>query len=142
MPHDPVLLFFKSRIDPYVRSGRIVRGYTNKKTVNSRKDAGPSQLTLVFPKHGDYQTVPPPIPAPAAKTRMFYVTMIREPGPNQRVAWLAGPFATHEEALAQVGPARAKANEVDPRAAFDAFGTASFEADEHKPCKLNAALGL
>lgn len=135
------VLFFKSRVDAYIRGGRIVRAYTNKKVVNSRKDSGPSQLTLVFPKHGDYQTVPPPMPPPAPN-RMFYVTMIRDPGPRQKVAWLAGPFATHEEALAQVEPARAKANEVDAFSAFDAFGTASVESDNHKPGKLNTALGL
>lgn len=77
-------------------------------------------------------------------SRKYYVTMVRDPGPRQKIAWLAGPFDDHETALGHVDAARTKANEVDPRAAFDAFGTSSFEADDgkHPPGRLNDLLGV
>ena len=54
----------------------------------------------------------------------YYVTLIRD---DKRVAWLAGPYATHEQALALVDRAWLKACEVDPRCHFDARGTASID---------------
>ena len=77
--------------------------------------------------------------SPAKK---FYVTMIREPGPRQKVARLAGPFDTHEEALSHVDEARRHAIDADGFAAFDAFGTSGIEADDHKPGVLNERLGI
>lgn len=71
--------------------------------------------------------------------RKFYVTMARE---GRGVAKLAGPFDTHDEAKAHVHRAREAAHQVDPRSAFDAFGTAGIEADEHKPGVLNERLGI
>ena len=55
---------------------------------------------------------------------------------------LAGPFDTHDEAKAHVDHAREEAVKIDPRAHFDAFGTAGVEADEHKPGVLNERLGV
>lgn len=46
-----------------------------------------------------------------------------------RSALLLGPFPTHQEALDMVEPVRAKGNELDPRAAFYAFGTARLRDD-------------
>lgn len=54
--------------------------------------------------------------------KAYYVTLIRD---DKRVAWLAGPYATHEQALALVDRAWLKACEVDPRCHLDARGTAS-----------------
>ena len=55
----------------------------------------------------------------------FYVTMLD----GVRVAWLLGPFAKHSAALAAVPAARAKAQDIDPRACWYSFGTASIERD-------------
>jgi hypothetical protein len=143
-------LFFKGRVDPYIRGGRIVLGYNNDRAKN--QIAMSKQRSFVFTREdlthgagnvGDYQTVPPTDAPPNGETKKFYVTMVREPGPNQRVAWLAGPFDTHDDALAQVTAARKKAEEVDPRAVFDAFGTSGLTMPEgkHPPGKLNEMLG-
>lgn len=71
--------------------------------------------------------------------RKYYVTIARE---GRGVAKLAGPFDTHDEAKGNVERARKMAEELDPRAAFDAFGTSGIEADEHKPGVLNERLGI
>lgn len=201
---EPVVLFFKSRVDPYVRGGRIVRGYDNRKLVNHRKDAGPSQLALVFPNlphpgqhrrdadgnmecptcryphKGDHCSNPgceanPSVSestkkgwradrekraadeaernrirdirsramAPEEKKK-FYVTVIRNPGPNQKVGYLAGPFDEHEHALAHVHAAREHASKIDPATDFDYFGTTGVTLPEgkHRPGVLNAHMGL
>lgn len=54
--------------------------------------------------------------------KAYYVTLIRD---DKRVAWLAGPYATHEQALALVDRAWLKACDVDPWCHFYARGTAS-----------------
>lgn len=54
--------------------------------------------------------------------KAFYVTLIRD---DKRIAWLAGPYATHEEALALVDRAWAKACDLDSRCHFYARGTTS-----------------
>ncbi len=82
------------------------------------------------------QIVEPPLPD--GHSKKFYVTMIRD----KRTARLAGPFDRHEDALANVEPARKLANEVDPWSEFDAFGTASFTAAEHRAGTLNERLGI
>lgn len=67
----------------------------------------------------------------------FYVTMKRD----TRTAWLLGPFAEHQNALAAVDAARKKANEVDPRSFWDAFGTSSIESEKPlPPGKFNSDL--
>jgi hypothetical protein len=52
----------------------------------------------------------------------FYVTVVRDPGPRQKVGWLLGPYDTKEAAECDVVWARNKANEIDPFTAFDVFG--------------------
>jgi hypothetical protein len=56
-----------------------------------------------------------------SEERDFYVSMIRD----RKYALMAGPFATHEEALKFVEPVKAEASRLDPRCDFDAFGTCS-----------------
>lgn len=76
---------------------------------------------------------------PEAKgERKFYVTMVR----GDRVARLAGPFDTKEEAEAMKPRAQDEANKADPRSAFDAFGVSGITSESHKPGKLNERLGI
>lgn len=56
---EPVVLFFKSRVDPYLRNGRPVRGYTNK-VVKQATDTG-AQRSFLFdiePGAGNEQAKP------------------------------------------------------------------------------------
>lgn len=76
----------------------------------------------------------------AAKTKKFYVTMLRDGQP--RPAFLAGPFDAKEQAEAMVPRAREEAEKADPRSAFDAFGVSGVTADKHPPGVLNERLGL
>lgn len=75
---------------------------------------------------------------PDTKPGAYYVTAMD----GGRVARVVGPFLNdHAAALAIVDAARAKAEEVDPRAAFYAFGTCRTDA----PCgpgALNRFFGL
>jgi hypothetical protein len=75
---------------------------------------------------------------PHTEPRDYYVTMVR----GERVAWLAGPFKTHTEALANVSRARAEACKVDPWCDFDAFGTSSLPAGKGPEGKLNRHLAV
>ena len=59
--------------------------------------------------------------------KAFYCTMIRGEGAARKVAWLLGPYATHDEALAEVPHAIRLAGEVDSWTSFDAFGTSSID---------------
>lgn len=68
--------------------------------------------------------------------RYFYVSVID----GARHGFLAGPFQTHDEALAKVDAARAAANEVDPRAWFYAYGTAKAPDGYDRPGVLNDKL--
>jgi hypothetical protein len=69
----------------------------------------------------------------------YYVSIIRD----KRKGLLAGPFATHTEALAMVDRARDMAYEVDSRAWFDLFGTCSLPRDLSNPKGvLNSRLGV
>ena len=71
--------------------------------------------------------------------RDYYVTLQR----GSSTAWLAGPFATHDEALAMVDRAVKHANELDEWAHFDLFGTCSLPRVAGNPIgKLNSQLGL
>jgi len=70
--------------------------------------------------------------------RKFYVTMVR----GDRVARLAGPFDTKEEAEAMKPRAQDEANKADPRSAFDAFGVSGITSESHKPGTLNERLGI
>lgn len=63
---------------------------------------------------------------PDTKPGFYYVTVMD----GRRVGALLGPFVNdHAGALAKVDAARAKANELDPRAAFYAFGTTRSDTD-------------
>lgn len=74
-----------------------------------------------------------------ADSRDYYVSLRR----GARYALLAGPFATHTEALAWVKPAAAEAETQDPRACWDASGTCSLpRAVGNVPGKLNERLGV
>lgn len=81
----------------------------------------------------------------------FYVTMVdgQAGAPNARVAWLAGPFATKEEAEAQVFPASKAAADIDGRNWFYAFGVTkigraadALDGRPFFPGKLNGILGI
>lgn len=72
------------------------------------------------------------------ETKKFYVTMIRRISNNsQRVAKLAGPYDTHEEALSKVDQARTIAYDIDPRSHWDSFGTSAITAAVHTPGTIN-----
>lgn len=69
----------------------------------------------------------------------YYVSIVRD----KRRGLLAGPFATHTEALANVSAATAAASDVDPQAWFDLFGTCSLPRDLANPMgTLNERLGV
>ena len=71
----------------------------------------------------------------------FYVSVIN----GSRKGLLAGPFDTHEQALALVDPARIAAKQVNDRAHFYAYGTAKVTAKPNRPLpvgKLNTMLGV
>ena len=58
-----------------------------------------------------------------------------------RVAIIAGPFKTHQEAKDQVNAARRTADAIDPRAHFYAFGTCKMQ-NGHTEGKLNTQMGI
>jgi hypothetical protein len=57
--------------------------------------------------------------------RFFYVSVID----GKRRALLAGPYDTHDEALALVEQVRRKAYDIDPKSHFYAFGTAGSDEE-------------
>lgn len=75
---------------------------------------------------------------PDTKPGFYYVTMRRDDGATVR---LAGPFENdHQAALDAVGPAKAWALDVDPRAPWYSYGTARYERD-HGPGKFDTMRG-
>lgn len=73
-----------------------------------------------------------------SELRDYYVSMLR----GSRYALMAGPFATHQDALDMVDPVRREADRLDPRCAFDAFGTCSLPRSPHnKGGWLNVYVG-
>lgn len=66
----------------------------------------------------------------------FYVTC----ADGARVGWLAGPYADHPAALADVDRVRQCAERVDPFAHFYAFGTAGVVGGNGAPGVLNSIL--
>lgn len=73
--------------------------------------------------------------------RIYYVTIQR--GLTTKI--IAGPFATHDEAAAQVEPARAVAAPRVPGSHFDAFGVTSAvpRPNDTPPVgRFNRALGI
>lgn len=74
----------------------------------------------------------------AGEVGAFYVS-VADAG---RVGLIAGPFATHAEALAMVEPARTEAEKANAWAAFYAFGTVRMAEGYTAPGVLNGRLGL
>ena len=71
--------------------------------------------------------------------RDYYVSLIRD----KRYILLAGPFATHQQALDMVDRAADAACEVDPTTWFDLRGTCSLPYSPSNPNgKLNQRLGV
>lgn len=71
----------------------------------------------------------------------FYVTARS----GKSAAFLLGPYATHDEALANVDRAKARAIEVYANAEFVGYGTAkatSKPGRELRPGKFNDVIGL
>lgn len=151
-----VILFLKSHVAGYMRDGKYVKPYQRRG--GPAVSPGDGQLALftspaVEPakiekpptgpqqaRQAKYSTKTGPTSDEAADPRRkYYVTMARD---GVGVARLAGPFDTHNEALAHVDRAREEAEKADPRASFDSFGTAGVESDNHKPGVLNARLGI
>jgi hypothetical protein len=82
----------------------------------------------------DEDTVQQPDPRPG----FYYVSVADGP----RTARLRGPFVdNHAGALAAVEAARATLQDLDPRAAFFAFGTCRCESN-HGPGYLDAREGV
>ncbi|MGX9443883.1 hypothetical protein ACWX0K_15075 [Nitrobacteraceae bacterium UC4446_H13] len=70
----------------------------------------------------------------------YYVSIVRD---GRKRGLLAGPFATHTEAIANVPAARDEAYNVDPWAWWDLFGTCSLPRDLSNPTgTLNHRLGI
>ena len=65
------------------------------------------------------------IETPDPRPGFYYVSAIDGP----RAARVQGPFQTHAEALARVDAARSRAEKLDPRACWYAFGTCRSETD-------------
>mgnify|MGYP001606612296 FL=1 len=72
----------------------------------------------------------------------FYVSIYDRHGNmgKGRIGLLAGPFTTHAEALRWVEPARKKAEEVNDRALWYAFGTLAMKDGYSQPGTLNHLL--
>jgi hypothetical protein len=72
--------------------------------------------------------------AESCPTGVYYVTCVDGP------AWwkMAGPYATHGEALADVDRARGIADKIDGRAWFMGWGTVRAKDGDAKPGRLNA----
>jgi len=71
-------------------------------------------------------------------TVLSYYVSVRK---SHQFGLLAGPFATHDEALTWVEPAREVAIRFDEWAWFYVFGTCSTSATS-RPGRLNTQLGL
>ena len=68
----------------------------------------------------------------------YYVSVVD----GSRVGLLAGPFPLHRIALEWVDRAKAKAEEVNSRAFWYAYGTVSMKDGYNKPGVLNELLGI
>lgn len=76
---------------------------------------------------------------PDNKPGAYYVTVVD----GKRFGRLLGPFVNdHAKALSLVDQARAKAEEMDPRACWYSFGTARYPEDDAKPGVLNRFFGM
>jgi hypothetical protein len=79
---------------------------------------------------------------PDTKPGMYYVTVMD----GARVGRLLGPFENdHAGALAMVDAVRKKAEEIDPKACWYAFGTVRIPNDDSVPIRygsLNKLFGM
>ena len=79
---------------------------------------------------------------PDSRPGEYYVSVIDGP----RTALLVGPFTNdHQAALDMVEQVRTKAEDLDPRAVFYAFGTARLEGGDKVPIRagsLNKYFGM
>lgn len=78
---------------------------------------------------------------PDSRPGNYYVSVID----GARKALLAGPWAKHADALANVERVSQLAYELDPRSHWYAFGTARLPDDDSVPIRagsLNSKLGL
>lgn len=75
--------------------------------------------------------------------RDYYVSLRRGEGDKAKFSLLAGPYATHAEALSMVTPARQEASRLDPWVDFDFIGTCSMpRRPTNKMGFLNVYLGV
>lgn len=82
-----------------------------------------------------------PAQMPETQEGAYYVTVMRDGKPGRQP--LLGPFHNdHARALSYVEAVRKVAYEIDPKTAFDGFGTARYPVGTSTPGILNAALGL
>jgi len=78
-----------------------------------------------------------------SEQRDYYVSMRKGEGLKQPHALMAGPFPTHEDALAFVDPVRREASRLDAWADFYFFGTLSIpRKPDNKVGWLNVYLGI
>ena len=75
---------------------------------------------------------------------VYYVSVVRDTaaGPSSDYRLLAGPFSTHQEALAWVDRAKAVAATLDPKAHWYGYGTVAMAPGYQKPGILNESLGM
>lgn len=72
----------------------------------------------------------------------FYTTVIRDSRGVRKVGFLLGPFETEATARRHIPAARREAEAVDPRCAFDFFGTSRVEGAPLPVGVLNDRCGL
>lgn len=72
----------------------------------------------------------------------FYTTVIRDSHGARKAGFLLGPFETEATARRYIPAARREAEAVDPRCAFDAFGTASVTGGPYPVGALNERCGV
>lgn len=65
--------------------------------------------------------------SPDPRPGFYYVSVVDD---RLSMRLVRGPFPTHEEALGKVEESRTKCEEIDPWAAFYAFGTVRAEVDQ------------
>jgi hypothetical protein len=72
-----------------------------------------------------------------ARPGPYYVSVVD----GTRTGLLLGPFKKHQRALDAVPAARAKAEDLDPRAHWYAYGTVRMARGYTNPGRLNSFLG-
>lgn len=78
---------------------------------------------------------------PDNKSGNYYVSVIRANGHKPEFRLLLGPFRdNHQAALDRVAAVRDKAQALDPKATWYAFGTARTEPEHDAPGSLNDEL--